>query len=459
MSLGIVAPIIIHLWNTQQGKILKVGSVALLTKNAVKSSSSIKLHELLLLLLRCLLIILLAALLSKPQWHSNKSAGKGWVLLDKNDAQQIYNRFKPQVDSLMQAGYELHYFNKGFEKTSLQNALGNGSDTTQNTNYWGTLQQLTATTGNQLALYIFTNDYLNKFRGARPVTSPNVHWYNYTSGDTSIYLAGAYALQGDSAKIITANSSATGTLNTYTANPMVQLQGITVDTSTLYVAIYNKGCVTDAGYVKAAVEAIQQFSRRKIKLLVTDNMAQLSQQLTWLFWLSSDAIPANIKTANVFVYEHGRNEDVQSWIYAMQAQGSTQTPAALYKRIFTTGNDGVIVWSDGFGSPLLTKQANTYHFFSRFDASWNDLPWSNYFPQMVYSLLINNNSPGAIASKDKRIIDDAQLQPYVDKESKTATQRVNTVSDISNIFWLLAFVVFFIERIISSRVKKGAAYA
>jgi len=456
LSLGVLIPIIIHLWNIQQGKILKVGSVALLTKDAIKSSSSIKLHELLLLILRCLLILLLAALLSKPQWNAKNNAGKGWLMIDKNDAQQTYNHFKPQIDSLMQAGYELHYFNNGFEKTSLQNALSNSTDSTQNINYWAILRQLINKRDGQIPLYIFTNDYLNKFTGTRPTVQPNIHWYNYTQGDTSSYPAAVYAMQGDSIKVITANSSATGTYNTYSNKAYAQVQSTGADTATLYVTIYNKGFTTDAGYVKAAIEAIQQFSRRKIKVFVTANLSQISQQQSWLFWLSNDVMPANVKAQNIFVYEKGKEEDVHSWVKADAAQSSTQ---ALYKRVTNQDSGSNVIWSDGFGRPLLAKKLNTWHFYSRFDASWNDLPWSHDFPQMIYSLLINDSLTVNIAAKDKRIIDDDQLQPATEKENIASSKQTNFRVDISNITLLLAFIVFFIERIISSGTKKERVYA
>ncbi|MEJ0102079.1 MAG: BatA domain-containing protein [Bacteroidota bacterium] len=50
---GISIPVIIHFWNQRPGKILKVGSVSLITDDSKEYKRSLKLSDLLLLLLRC----------------------------------------------------------------------------------------------------------------------------------------------------------------------------------------------------------------------------------------------------------------------------------------------------------------------------------------------------------------------------------------------------------------------
>jgi hypothetical protein len=84
--------------------------------------SSLRFTELFLLLLRCLLIMLLALLLAQPYWL-NAGSGKGWILMEKKDVQQAYTHFKPVTDSLLQAGYEFHLLEEGFEKKDIQSVL------------------------------------------------------------------------------------------------------------------------------------------------------------------------------------------------------------------------------------------------------------------------------------------------------------------------------------------------
>lgn len=69
-ALGIVIPILIHLWNKKESRVLDWAATQwLLEKNRVQQRN-LKLDNLLLLLVRCLLITLLAFLLSEPAFHS-----------------------------------------------------------------------------------------------------------------------------------------------------------------------------------------------------------------------------------------------------------------------------------------------------------------------------------------------------------------------------------------------------
>ncbi len=465
---AVLIPIILHLWNVQQGKILKVGSVALLTKDAVKTTSSIKLHDLLLLLLRCLLIMLLALLLSQPRWRADNTAGKGWVLMDKNDVQNTYNHFKPQVDSLLAAGFEFHYFNTGFEKKDLSAALSEKPDSTITAvDYWADIVRLNRGTNASTPLFIFTNSYLTHFNSNRAGVTANMHWFTYIPADTSTYTAGAYETSTDSLHITTAASTAIGTYNTYNDIAKTTQQNITIpiDTNTLHVAVYAKDNITDAGYIKAAIDAVQQFSKRKIVTSVLNNVSGLPANIDWLFWLSSQPIPAGVQAKNIFMYQTGQVENIQSAILAGPNQSATGAQAALYKHIRSTNNlnTGVqTIWADGYGNPLLAKQsgtANIYSFYSHFDASWNDLVWNNQFPQMIYSLLYPGGGSGTINQKDKRVIDSRQLQPYKLKENSGALSQLNNSTDISPAFWLAACIIFLIERLVSLKAKKERVYA
>lgn len=455
--LAVAIPIAIHLFNVQQGKILKVGSVALLTKNAVTTTSRIKLHQLLLLLLRCLFIILLALMLAQPRWQGN-SKQQGWVLLDKNNAQQTYTHYKQQVDSLLQAGCQLHYFNTGFATADVQQL----SDTTKDssvTNYWSTLLQLQHTAGTQVPLYIFTNAYVKNIAGNKPAATLNVHWYTYQPGDTATYNAGGYALQGyDSTMVVTAHTAAGATYNTYKPVKKAFAGEAKFDTSTWYISIYTKTYMADAAYIKAAVDAIKQVSNRKIVVTVTANALQLPRHNDWLFWLSVDTIPNNVTSQNIFKYVEGKTENVQSWVRPGGNATENIKPVALHKHIADTGYwYSKIIWTDGYGNALLAEtNPGVYQFFSRFDASWNDLPFSSCFPQVMYSLMFADGD-ASLNTSDKRVVDDKQLQPHT-APGNTTMQTAKAGVDASPLFWLLAFIMFFMERIIALSAKKERAY-
>src|SRR5882724_4127449 len=101
---GVIAPVVIHLWNNKRGKVLAIGSIAFLEKASPKKARSRKVSEWLLLLLRCFLLMLLAFLLAGPYWKKKPGAGKkGWVLVGEGAGD-----LKVLIDPLVKEGYERH---------------------------------------------------------------------------------------------------------------------------------------------------------------------------------------------------------------------------------------------------------------------------------------------------------------------------------------------------------------
>jgi len=399
--------------------------------------------------------------------------------MERSNLQQTYTHFKPQVDSLVNAGYEFHYFNNGFEKTDLQSALNAKDDSAINasTSYWALLQQLDAAVQN-IPVCLFTNNQLNRFNGSRPGVSLNLHWQTYTVADSSTYIRQAYAIPGDSMRVVMSNSTATGITNSYKNVAMNQLAAndfamsnsgggamlsykngapVMVDTATMQVVIYTDKFATDAGYVKAAIDAVQQFSKRKITTVIETNPSRIPANTSWLFWLSAQPLPASVSARNIVAYQSGTVQNIQSWVRGDGAIAVNASQPGLFKRITPVANNGEAVWRDGFGNAVLQKEegnTNLYRFYSRFDPAWNDLPWNSGFPQMMFSLLLHDNENAyTFQPDDKRIIDEGQLQPYIVK-SNSHIQHAAASADLSPWCWLVAFVIFFIERVIASRVKR-----
>ncbi|WP_431292206.1 BatA domain-containing protein [Pedobacter sp. P26] len=100
---GIIVPLIIHLWNVKQGKILKIGSIALLGESSSASSKSFKINDWLLFVLRCLLLVLLAFVLAHPYLKKIVSARSknGWILVEKNNFPRVFKTHQKTVDSLL----------------------------------------------------------------------------------------------------------------------------------------------------------------------------------------------------------------------------------------------------------------------------------------------------------------------------------------------------------------------
>ena len=491
---GIIIPVIVHLWNVRQGKTLKVGSISLLTQGARQSSRSLKLHDFLLLVLRCLLIALLACILAAPYWQQQLSAKKekGWILLEKESLQESYNKNKVKIDSLLKAGYDFHYLNKGFVKDDLVKALKIQKDTVlfNPVNYWSTIKELNQVVPSELPVVLFVKNNLAGFSGERPEVSINLNLHTYLSSDTaSTWIAKAFLTPSDSIHLIVGHS--TPFRNYYTQHNTalnainndqfkVEVSGgkltvslkddkatagidtsiVNVDTSTIKCTIFSDKFRNDANYVRAALESIRRFSNKKMHIAISNNPYNITGKYDWLFWLSGQSIPNNVTANNIFKYEGGKIENKATWVSEIDKTTSNQQPVAITKTIAAKNFDipSQPVWTNGFGSPLLLKElkgvTSVYHFYSHFDPEWNDLPWSPEFPALIFNLLFDDNTDIAKVH-DKRIIDDKQLQPFLFAKSEAVVkEKFVKKADLTFYFWIAAFVLFFVERLVSFRNKK-----
>jgi hypothetical protein len=418
---GISIPVIIHLWNQRPGRILKVGSTSLVPEEAKEYKRSLQLSDLLLLLLRCLLIAVLAIVLANPNWKKPFTASrqKGWILISRQNLKETYAHFKPQVDSLYKDGLEFHYFNEGFAKEKLEDALVKPADTTAGIlSYWKLSELLDLSIPASIPVYIFTDNYLKHFSGSRPTLSFRPNWLSYTPPASPVPAA---------------------TINT--------------DTTTLNISIFTDKYANDARYIKAAIDAIQSFSKRNIKTSIVNKNEQVTVKQDWLFWLSDAPVNENINAANIFSYSPGKPQTISSVI---NTDETTSLSVSLYKSI--TPNDSLNnntenIWKDGFGNSILSytnsNNRKFYTLYTHFDPSWNELVWNSDFPAVMYNLLLRRNT-GVASAPGYQLIDQKQLMPAY---SLAGVQKGKAVSlesvDISGIFWLVVILLFIAERLVS----------
>ena len=228
---GIVAPVLIHLWNDRRGRVLRIGSVALLAGASKRMSWRRRISQWWLLIVRCLLLMALALLLAGPYWQ-RRPHGKGWVLIDGNGP------YQGMIDSLVARGYERHVL----------------SDTV---NYWAGFRAADREAPAGLPFYIFTPGLISKFSGMRPSTSREAYWYTYAPKDSvERWVQRAWAVSGDSMVVLTGLSRATGT----SWERMKTGRTGSVDTAVLRYRVYGE----DAKYVVAAMKALERVTERSI---------------------------------------------------------------------------------------------------------------------------------------------------------------------------------------------------
>jgi hypothetical protein len=451
---AIAVPLFIHLWNIRQGKTLKVGSIAFLTESTRAHSRSLRVSELLLLLLRCLLLVILALLLSKPVWIKQPGSAneKGWVLIAPEHFTATYTHFRSSIDSLLNAGCTLHRFEHGFAAAALSDS---SADTPNNVSYWQLVQELNQQVPASMPLYIFTDNQAVHFAGKRPAVSLAINWYTHTLPDSALNLVHAFINAADSIRIITQDSKAGGNRYIYKNSRVYNSTASISDTAVFRICIYTDTYTADAGYLKAAVHAIRDFTQRRIQVIPVDNTGSIPSNSDWLFWLSDKPLPDNITAKNTLAYATGNTEKRNAVSFAMEGTG---LPVQLYTVIKNPG-DLQPVWSAGNGDILLGKEAskNLYHFYSRFNPQWNGLVWSSRFPEIIYKLIGNNAATAAFVD-DMRAIDPRQVVPETVEETKLLPKAfLQQRSDLSGIFWILAFMLFLAERLYTYYSKRTVA--
>jgi hypothetical protein len=477
-------PVVIHLWNIKPGKTLKVGSISLFSESSPKSSRSFKLLDILLLLLRCLLLTLLAFLLATPLWQQHLKAGKarGWILIPKENFNQTYRRYKTTVDSFQKAGYEFHYFNQGFAKADLNAVLQHpGKDSTSTSNYWDLVKELAHQLPATVPAALFTPNTIEHFTVDKPTSALKLNWHTYTPADSvNTWLAGAWLTPTGNIRVVQGTAIPTGTNYQYTevknggqtgspyqvsldnGLPVVTFNQskLTVDTATQHIAIYAGKNTIDAGYLKAGLDAVAQFTLRKTIIKVYNQTDAIPGNQNWIFWLSEqpagDAIVQ--KTKNLFSYAVGKATEVNSWLnnsgdYVTQGQAKISLTKIISAK--PTGNT---LWTDGLGNPVLSllqsAQANNYQFYSHFNPAWNDLVWNDAFPKWLMALTypdLANHIP------DRRMLSAEQIQPVTTTGTDTiTTERTNHIN-LTNYLWLILVLTFFTERWLATKNKTELA--
>jgi len=203
----------------------------------------------------------------------------------------------------------------------------------------------------------------------------------------------------------------------------------------------------------------------------------------WVFWLSSQPVPAGLAAANIVCYEPGREIPVDTWIQGI--------PGIAVGKLAGTPASYPAIWKDGFGRPILSlEQASgnrIFHFYSHFDPEWNGLVWSPRFPILLEELMMGPASAAGQVSADsaasialdRRVLDPEQIQPEFIPGGMVpsaggaagmpavggvtglpAARRASSAAamDLAPACWILIFLLFLAERILAYHSPKIKPY-
>ncbi|WP_295767509.1 BatA domain-containing protein [uncultured Mucilaginibacter sp.] len=479
---AVIIPVLIHLWNIRTGKVLKVGSITLIEAASRKSSRSFKLLDILLFILRCLLLVLLASLLASPVWQKRVQAAKakGWVLIPRERLSETYQKFKPQIDSLTQAGYEFHYFNYGFGKSDLKQIFLHPKDSikAQNStigNYWNLVKELDLKADTSLHICLFTPNQIKHFKGKKPNVALNLKWQTYIPADSVItWIHDAWFTPNGNIRVVQGKSTPSGNtfsfenvkanngsnefyiIQTTGGNASVKLNNSKlpatyINTKTLQVIIYTNNNKLDANYLKAALQAVSQFSQRNISIKIVSSEGAIPKNADWLFWLSDKPV-GNVLAQNIFTYQSGKVTNINTWTSnagAFATSLAEDDKTQLFRTITAANVKGIPVWQDGFGNPVLTTEQQgskkLYRFYNRFNPAYNNLVWSSNFPAWMLQLMIDEKPLNP--AYDKRTLSASQYRPHIStNQTASTTAKITETKSLSRYFWLALIIVFAAER-------------
>ncbi len=486
---GLLVPVLIHLWNKKPPKVIKVGSIKWLAATASKKARSLRFQDWPLLLLRCLLLTALVLFLVQPVWRQTlppKNQKYVWVAPELLKAPNL-SLIQNTLDSLTQQNYEPRQLRKTLPLLTAedwinikQGKLLIKADSGA-INYWTLAQQLTRKFPATSEHLIFTSSQLSNFAGRRPILKNTIHWVTIPTNQNKIWVQEAFQSGADSLTILLGRSTGSGTSFTPYSfvkplpnqtltipdapallfsqegkrtflNISTTQEKIEVKSDSLRIAIfYEPSRQADAGYVRAALEALHSYTHRPVSIQLSTTTNNLNSKTDFLFWLSDVAIPDNIKLKlgqGLFIFK-----DVPTKVKSTTANWLTVAgwPEAirLSKQTPISWENSLQSWKNNYGESILhfvpAGKGGTYYFASRFNSQWNSLPESSYFPEILSSLFW----PEPTIKYDARSIAETQVQPILGQTLPVqATENIHLL-DLKYWFLLLATILFLMERMVS----------
>lgn len=481
---GIIVPILIHLWNVRRGKTLKVGSILLLAESSKQQAHSFRLHNWLLLILRCLIIMFFTLLLAEPVLTKNTSSSQspGWIVAEKSSFKEAYKMYPKTIDSLVNSGYEMHDAVAGYPTFDISDTTADDSNDInwKPTNFWALLSDLNQRLPKDFPVLFLFPEYTNRFAGHRPGSGIKSEWLGYSLPSTdSTWIQNAYTYN-DSIHIVSVNSN--DSLIRYTTSAIASDQpttgsisidirdgnlyveelnnertnSILVDTHAVRITIYSKPADPAAKYISAALEAIRAYSKQKIQVELFTDSSKIPLLGDWIFWLKEDSLPAKINYKHRLVLKQGTIDSGISWLKAPGMQINIIRPPSITKLVRSAASltQGQHLWVDGYGNPILTKFADTsyvlYQLYIKPEPRWTSLPWHEQFPELLLKLIFKESNAGLVTPNTMRI-DTAQIQPDSKSVVNFETKINSRNSNIKRWIWVILFLLFAGERMISFR--------
>lgn len=419
--LGLLLPVLIHLWSRKQVQTIKIGSIQHLSETKSKKSSAIYLEERWLLVLRLLLLTLLVGILAQPRFKTTSQQEQisyvfDPILLQSEAQRQRFQSLDLDSKRLLVPGLPLW----DEEQQSISDTIV--------PNYWQytkALEQLASD-----SVVVFSSGRIRGLNGKRPQSHSHIRWITIDPEVEVSKLIWARQLQ-DSIKTWQVNSNsqmfafakantAITDANTKTVSDQLFLKSnddtqdswipVQPDIPIKIVIVYAENYRAQQRLLSAALESIEAYTQRSLLIeTIVDTTALDITSDTRLIWLSSRDLPE------------------------LENRRLVLRPDPLALKMITPG----LLASEY----LITRRLSP-----------NTIVEGSFMTQLMHWLALEEQLFERSDRYDYRTVTASQLQT-----GQRATNTIDTASRLESLdvyLWILLFGLLLLERIISALRKQ-----
>ncbi|MGB5244636.1 MAG: BatA domain-containing protein [Lutimonas sp.] len=412
--LGLIIPLLIHLWNRKKINTIKIGSIQLLKESNPKQARSFRLNEWVLLFLRMLMIGVLTFLLVGPALNKPVSKAELTVIIEPRIL--LNNAFSSVLDTFSYA--EIRLLQPGLPIYEKEAEI----DVDSRPNYWQLAQEMEELAADSIV--VFTNALTRGIKGIRPSSSSRINWVLIPASKTDKHYLSAQK-KGDSIQFLIAHSEnqhlSMTKENISLSNKQMEMNkmGDSIlflfgnqeklslkPETTLEVAIlFEEETAGIMQLCKASLGAMGEYLSQPIRIQSVKNEEELDQ-LNYDLVIFLNESPIDLVTKKKLIYQ----------------------PDSTARHFIEPGRDKTTF--------LLTKQLNTSEVLSA------------HFPEKLWKIVSDDEELSRkIDLADERQMDLSLLKPKkIGKEFELGSVHKMPISPW---LWILFIMIFVAERILS----------
>lgn len=410
--MGILVPIVIHLWNRKKVQTIKVGSIKMLTESEPKRTSNIRPNEWWLLFLRILIISLLVFILAEPIFKSEQEKEPLTYiiepgLLNLKSMEQLLDSVPSDAQRVMA---------KGFPLATEYNVPATKSPVPK---YWQMAQEMESLATD--SIIVLTRGLASGIRGMRPTTHQSINWIVMDTGEDTTALVEATVDKDSIELLFIASDSKSVTYNTSNISKnskdidlnitkdSIRVNGdwlpMKVDKPLKILIVGDDSLPYEQKYIKSAYRALGKFLDKPIQITSVNKIGDLElEAYATLVWFSKNKL---------------ENPPINTLIYR---------PDSLANQLIVQGDSKNIFF--------LTEALNSENIVAQ------------HLPEKLLKLLsLHQDVAEKVSDYDWRIMDANHLQTLTYDEK--GNKKYSNLYDISKWIWLLFVIFMVIERILA----------